>query len=99
MEPRRIEFTNHFVSVLKRLDPNFREEVKEAIQHFVSRSNENALRVERKEPPSLNAWAFRVNKGNRVFFTTRENPQGKVFILFHVGMHDDYRAMRRKLPK
>jgi hypothetical protein len=65
----------------------------------MERSNENALRVERKSGLE-GVWAFRVDRGIRVFFVLGKDRQGRTINrLFHVGAHDDYRTVARKRPR
>jgi len=98
MNPRRIELLPSFAAALKDLAPEIRDATLEAVKHFRNRTNENALQVERKSGLK-GVWAFRVDRGHRVFFIQENGPDGdKVNQIFHVGPHDDYRTVTRKRP-
>ncbi|QJE72967.1 hypothetical protein HHL28_07595 [Aerophototrophica crusticola] len=97
MTPRRVRFRPSFLHARKKLTPSQQAAVDTAVQHFINRSNENALRVEYKQ--GLDCWAFRVNSGWRVFYVLVKEMDGKVSELFHVGPHDDYDTVRAKVPR
>ena len=98
MRPRRIKLTEGFHRAFNSLPTaEDREAVTRALRHFIDRSAENALRVERKI--GLEIWAFRVTRGMRAFFVPKRDEQGRYEEIFHVGPHDDYRTVKRKTPR
>jgi len=95
MQPRRIEILESFRIAVRSL-PELTDAIAEAVKHFVARSNENALQVEKL---TKGMWSFRVDRGNRAFFDQAKDAHGNaVSRLFHVGPHDDYRTAHRKQP-
>jgi len=99
MEPRRIKILPSFEAAYRRLPAKIQDAANAAIRHFVDRSNENALRVERKSG-LRGIWSFRVDRGTRAFFTQGKDAAGKTINrLFHIGEHDDYRTVTRRKPR
>ncbi len=99
MEPRRTEILPSFIAAYRGLLPKIQNSVDQAVRHFIDRSNENALKVEKKSGLQ-GVWSFRVDRGIRAFFTQGKDAQGRtVNRLFHVGEHDDYRTVARKRPR
>lgn len=99
MPKRRIEFLPSFIAAYRKLPVHLHAPVDEAVRHFVERSNETALKVEKKAGPK-GIWAFRVDRGWRIFFVQGRDGQGRtVDRLFHVGEHDDYATVARKRPR
>ena len=97
--PRRIEFLPSFRTAHGTLTPKLQNATTAAVRHFVDRTSENALKVEKKSGLQ-GVWAFRVDRGIRVFFVQAKDPQGRTISrLFHVGEHDDYRTVTRKRPR
>jgi hypothetical protein len=98
LRPRRIKLTEGFHKAFRSLRAEEdRDAVIRAIQHFIDRSAEHALRVERKV--GLEIWAFRVTRGMRAFFVPKSDEQGRYDEIFHVGPHDEYRTVKRKRSK
>jgi hypothetical protein len=96
MERRRVIAEKSFVDALGRLTPEEQDATREAVRHFRDRSNENALRPERKSGLK-GIWAFRVSSGIRVFYEVVKDDAGQTMNrLLHVGRHDDYRTVKRK---
>jgi hypothetical protein len=75
-----------------------RERAVEAIQHFIDRTAENALKPEKKEGLK-GIWAFYVTVSIRAFYTQKRDGDGAYSELFYVGQHDEYRTIKRKAPK
>ncbi|HEX4110998.1 MAG TPA: hypothetical protein VH020_00545 [Stellaceae bacterium] len=99
MEPRRIVKLSSFDDAYRDLSPQIQEAVDKALRHFFERSNENALKVEKKVGLE-GVWAFRVDRGIRIFFVQGKDMQGRTINrLFHVGAHNDYRTVTRKRPR
>lgn len=97
--PRNVILLRSFSVSLANLDQRTRNAVEEAVRHFINRTNENALRVEKKSGLE-GIWAFRVDRGTRVFFVLGKDGQGRTINrLFHVGAHDDYRTVARRRPR
>ena len=96
MRPRRFVISPGFDRALRRLTAAERIATQEAVRHFRDRTAENALRIERKSG-LLGIWAFRVNNDLRVFFLQRTSSDGRYAELLHVGHHDDYRTIKRKV--
>ena len=97
MVPRRIRILPSFKSAYLGL-PELQNAIDEAVRHFVDRTNENALQVEKKAGLK-GVWSFRIDRGNRAFFTQAKDGDGNtVNHLFHCGPHDDYRTVERKRP-
>ena len=88
-----------FGESLRDFPPDQQDRIKEALGKFRDRTAEHALRNERKE--GIGCWAFRVTgvSGVRVFHVPRSDDRGRYWLLFHVGQHNDYRTVRRKIPK
>lgn len=99
MKPRRIVLADNFRSALSNFGATERDRIQQAIRQFRDRGAENALRPTLKE--GLKCWAFRVpgSGGIRVFYEQRTDTEGRYALLFHVGRHDDYRTVQRRLPK
>lgn len=97
--PRRITLANSFGAALRDFPLDQQNSIKEAVKKFRDRTAEHALRVERKE--GIGCWAFRVPaiSGVRVFFVQERDDEGRKSRLFHVGPHDDYRIVKRKIPR
>lgn len=97
--PRRIVFAASFGAALRAFPPDQQDAIADAVKKFRARTAENALRVERKE--GIDCWAFRVPgvSGVRVFFVQDRDEEGRFSRLFHVGPHDDYRTVKRRIPK
>lgn len=97
--PRRITLANSFGAALRDFPPDQQDSIKEAVSKFRARTAEHALQVERKE--GIGCWAFRVPgvSGMRVFFVQDRDDEGRLSRLFHVGQHDDYRTVKRRIPK
>ena len=96
MTPRRIELLPSFQEAYASLPVRMKERVEAAIAHFVERDAENSLRPELKHGFE-GIWSFRINQGYRVFYAKERDEEGTVFRLFHVGHHDDYRSLKRKV--
>lgn len=97
MNPRRVRVLKSFERAYRKLPPDLKAAVDDAIRHFIHRTAENALMVEYKR--GLDCWAFRVNRGHRVFYVQFKETDGEVSDLFHVGPHDDYRTVKAKVPR
>ena len=96
MQPRRVVLTARFVEALKAIRTDEQERVKKAIGQFINRTAENAIQA--KPKTGLDCWAFRVpGTGIRVFYDPKRDDRGRYAELFHVGYHDDYRTIKRKL--
>ena len=98
MKPRRVRYAGSFTKSLTNLSPDIQRLVVDAVDAFIMRSRENALRPERKSGLS-GIWAFRVTSGIRVFYVQERDTQGIYSLLFHVGPHDDYRTVSRRRPQ
>lgn len=98
MQPRRIEILPSFEAALKDLSPDLQEKVEEALVKFVDRSADNALRPEPKRGFD-GVWSFRVSKGYRAFYVKERDFEGARYHLFYVGHHDDYRMVRKRVPR
>jgi len=97
MRPRRVRYADGFTEALRSCTPDLQQRTIEAIQHFINRTAEHAVRPERKS--GLHGiWAFRVTRGIRVFYLQERDADGSYSLLFHVGPHDDYRTVERRRP-
>jgi mRNA-degrading endonuclease RelE of RelBE toxin-antitoxin system len=94
MRPRRVSFTPAFERSYLKLPPETRRMIAAAVDAFIGRSRENALRPELKSGLK-GIWTFRVDLGLRVFYTQERDAEGRISELFHVGRHDDYRTIMR----
>lgn len=99
MRPRRILISATFGDALRTFPPEHQDWIKDAIRKYRDRTADHALRNERKE--GIGCWAFRVPgvSGVRVFHVPRKDDKGRYSLLFHVGPHDDYRTVKRRIPK
>src|ERR1700693_4844946 len=97
LNARRIKIGNGFRIALRKLDPDLQKDVLEAVRKFRERSAENSLQPEKKTGLK-GVWAFRVNSAVRVFYVQHRDGQGAYSDLFHVGPHNDYRAVVNKRP-
>ncbi len=98
MKPRRVRYAGGFAGALRSCTPDLQQQTIEAIQQFITRTAEHALRPERKS--GLHGiWAFRVTSGIRVFYLQERDKEGSYSLLFHVGPHDDYRTVERRRPR
>jgi hypothetical protein len=99
VNPRRIVAAGSFGLAVRDFPLDQQDRIQEAVKKFCDRSAENALRIERKI--GLHCWAFRVPgvSGVRVFYVQRADERGRFSLLFHVGPHDDYYTVKRKVPK
>lgn len=96
MQPRRVVLTARFGIALRTLTPDEIKSVRKAIEHFRNRTAEHAIQARPKV--GLDCWAFRVpGTGIRVFYDPKKDDRGRYAEFFHVGHHDDYRTIRRKL--
>ena len=96
MQPRRVVLTARFGEALKRLSISEIKMVRKAVGHFINRTAEYAIQARPKA--GLDCWAFRVpGTGIRVFYVPGKDDRGRYEELFHVGHHDDYRTVKRKL--
>jgi len=96
VHPRRVVLTTRFGGALKGLSADEIKKVKQAIEHFINRTAEHAIQARPKT--GLDCWAFRVpGTGIRVFYTPEKDDRGRFAELFHVGHHDDYRTVKRKV--
>lgn len=98
MKPRRVRFTAGFEKAFRELTADLRQQTQEAVAKFVDRSAEHALQPERKSGLK-GIWAFRVTSSVRVFYTQQKDGHGSYSELFHVGPHDDYRTIERRLRR
>jgi hypothetical protein len=69
-----------------------------AVGAFIDRSRERALRPERKAGLQ-GIWTFRVTSVVRAFYVQKNEAEGRVSVLFHVGPHDDYRTIIQRRPR
>jgi hypothetical protein len=99
VNPRRIVAAASFGEAVGNFPQDEQDRIKDALRKFRDRSAENALRIEHKS--GLHCWAFRVPGvgGVRAFYVQRSDERGRYALLFHVGRHDDYRSVKRKIPK
>jgi hypothetical protein len=99
VNPRRIVAAASFGNALRDFPPDQQDGIRDSVQKFRDRTAENAIRNEVKT--GLSCWAFRVPSvaGVRVFHVPRTDANGRYSLLFHVGPHDDYRTVKRKIPK
>jgi hypothetical protein len=99
VRPRRIVAAASFGEAVGRFPPEQQNRIKDAVRKFRDRSAENALRIEHKS--GLHCWAFRVPgvSGARAFYVQRADEKGRYALLFHVGPHDDYYTVKRKVPR
>jgi hypothetical protein len=95
MKPRRVKTAPGFDKALRDLSPNLRGQTIEAVKRFIDRTAERSLQPERKTGLQ-GIWAFRVSSGVRVFYVQKKDAEGAYSELFHVGPHDDYRAVTRR---
>ena len=93
-----MEISPALLRELKRLSDAELAVVQRAVRHFLERTNENALQVERKSGLE-GIWAFRVTQGQRMFFLVRKEAGQTINLLFHYGRHDDYRTVKERRPK
>jgi len=99
MEPRRVVILPSFAASYRVLPSPIQNAVDEAVRRFIDRTNENALKVEKKSGLE-GVWAFRIDRGVRAFFVQTKDARGRTINrLFHVGEHDDYRTVTRKRPR
>lgn len=82
-----------FAAACESLDPKIQEQVVKALAYFSDHTADNSLRIQMKHGLE-NVWGFRVTKGYRVFYKKLRDKDGAVYCLFHVGHHDDYRALK-----
>jgi hypothetical protein len=98
MRPRQVRYAAGFEKSLRGCTPELQVQTLRAIEHFIDRSAENALRPQRKSG-LRGIWAFRVTSGVRVFYTQERDEHGSYSELFRVGPHDDYRTIERRRPR
>lgn len=79
---------------MRELAPDLGLRVAEALVHFTERSADNALRPELKNGFD-NVWSIRISKGYRAFYKKVRDSEGAIYLMFHVGHHDDYRALKK----
>lgn len=94
MQPRRLELLPSFVAAVDELAPDLGQRVTEALVHFTDRTADNALSPELKNGFD-NVWSIRISKGYRAFYKKLRDPEGAIYRMFHVGHHDDYRALKK----
>lgn len=94
LQPRSLEILPSFEEALGALPTDIQLRTREALVHFSERSAENALRPELKHGFD-NVWSIRISKGYRAFYKKIRDSEGAIFCMFHVGDHDDYRALKR----
>ncbi len=95
MRPRRVRFAAAFGRSYQKFPAEMQQMIDTAVQAFIQRSREHALRPERKAG-LRDIWTFRVDLGVRVFYTQEQDIEGRISELFHVGKHDDYRIITRR---
>jgi len=94
MQARRLEILPSFQAAVEALAPDVRARVAEALVHFTERSADNSLRPELKNGFE-NVWSIRISKGYRAFYKKLRDSEGAIYLMFHVGHHDDYRALKK----
>lgn len=87
-----------FEEAYKGLPADIQQRVADALVHFSERSAENSLRPEQKHGFD-NVWSIRITKGYRAFYQKIRDPDGAIFCMFHVGHHDDYRALKKIISR
>ena len=95
MRPRRVRYPSSFDRSYLKFPDETRQMIAAAVDAFVDRSREHALRPERKSGLE-GIWTFRVGLGIRVFYTQERDVEGRISELFHVGRHDEYRTITRR---
>jgi len=98
MQPRRVEILPSFEEAYQSLPPDIQERVQDALAHFSDRSADNSLRPELKNGFD-NVWSIRISKGYRAFYKKLRDSEGAIYGMFHVGHHDDYRALKKLSSK
>jgi len=94
MQARRLEILPSFEAAVEDLAPDVRLRVAEALMHFTDHSADNSLRPELKNGFD-NVWSIRITKGYRAFYKKLRDSEGAIYLMFHVGHHDDYRALKK----
>ncbi len=94
MQARRVEILPSFEAAYDALAPDIQERTRDALVHFAERSADNSLRPELKNGFD-NVWSIRITKGYRAFYKKLRDSEGAIFCMFHVGHHDDYRALKK----
>lgn len=98
MQLRRVEILPSFEEAYQSLPSDIQERVRDALTHFSDRSADNSLRPELKNGFD-NVWSIRISKGYRAFYKKLRDSEGAIYGMFHVGHHDDYRALKKLSSK
>ena len=84
----QVYFSENFIRLYGKLEPDLKEEIKEKIELFKNPKNHRALKTHKLHGKFNNSYAFSVNYRIRiVFFYTPK----KEIILLDVGDHDMYK--------
>lgn len=94
MQPRKVEILPSFEAAYDALPQDVQERTQDALVHFSERTADNSLRPELKNGFD-NVWSIRITKGYRAFYKKLRDSEGAIFCMFHVGHHDDYRALKK----
>ncbi len=84
----RVEYSSHFIRKYKKLDPQFKREVKVRIEEFRDEAHHKKLEVHKLKGDKAGYWAFSVNYSDRVAFEFSKDM--KTAYLYDVDDHTIY---------
>ena len=84
----QIEYSTHFLRKYKKLDPQFKKEIKMRIKEFCDLKNHQRLDVHKLKADMTPYYAFSINRSDRVAFEFSKD--NKIAYLYDVGDHSIY---------